>query len=35
MAEVAEVEGGVVIIDCVALFYEEGEGSEYYRKKRL
>ena len=26
MAEVAEVEDGVVIIDCVASFYEEGEG---------
>ena len=33
MAEVAVVEDGVVIIDCVAIFYEEGEGSEHYRKK--
>ena len=34
MAEFAEVEDGVVIIDCVASFYEEGEGSEHYRKKK-
>ena len=27
MSEVAEVEDGVVIIDCVAIFYEEGESS--------
>ena len=33
MAEVAEVEDGVVIIDCVAIFYEEGEGGEHYHKK--
>ena len=33
MAEVAEVEDGVVIIACVAIFYEKGEGGEYYRKK--
>ena len=33
MAEVAEVEDGVVIIGCVAIFYEEGEGDEQYRKK--
>ena len=33
MAEVAEVEDGVVIIDCVAIFYEEGEGGEHYRNK--
>ena len=33
MAEVAEVEDDVVIIDCVAIFYEEGEGSEHYRNK--
>ena len=32
MAE-AEVEDGVVIIDCVAIFNEEGEGGEHYRKK--
>ena len=25
MAEVAEVEDAVVIMDCVAIFYEEGE----------
>ena len=31
--EVAEVEDGVVIIDCVAIFYEEGEGGEHYRNK--
>ena len=24
-------EDGVVIIDCVAIFYEEGEGGEHYR----
>ena len=33
MVEVAEVEDGVVIIDCVAIFYEEGEGGEHYRNK--
>ena len=33
MAEVAEVEDGEVIIDCVATFYEEGKGGEHYRKK--
>ena len=36
MSEVAEVEDGVVIIDCVAIFYEEGEGDDYvdhYRNK--
>ena len=33
MAEVAEVEDGVVIIDSVAIFNEEGEGGEHYRKK--
>ena len=33
MAEVAEVEDGVVITDCVAIFYEEGEGGEHYRNK--
>ena len=32
-AEVAEVEDGVVIIDCVAIFYEEGAGGEHYRNK--
>ena len=26
-------EDGVVIIDCVAIFYEEGEGGEHYRNK--
>ena len=31
--EVADVEDGVVIIDCVAIFYEEGEGGEHYRNK--
>ena len=33
MCEVAGVEDGVVIIDCVAIFYEEGEGGEHYRNK--
>ena len=33
MAEVAEVEDGVVIIDCVAISYEEGEGGEHNRNK--
>ena len=33
MSEVAEVEDGVVTIDCVAIFYEEGEGGEHYRNK--
>ena len=35
MAEVAEVEdsASVVIIDCVAIFHEEGEGGEHYRNK--
>ena len=31
MAEVGEVEDGVVIIGCVAIFYEQGEGGEHYR----
>ena len=26
-------EDSVVIIDCVAIFYEEGEGGEHYRNK--
>ena len=29
----AEVEDGEVIIDCVAISYEEGEGGDHYRKK--
>ena len=33
MAEVAEVEGSEVIIDCVAIFYKEGKGGEHYRRK--
>ena len=33
MVEVPEVEDGVVIIDCVTIFYEEGEGGEHYRNK--
>ena len=33
MSEVAEVEDGVVIIDRVAIFYDEGEGGEHYRNK--
>ena len=32
MAEFAEAEDGVVIIDC-GDFYEEGEGGEHYREK--
>ena len=31
--EVAEVEDGVVILDCGAIFNEEGEGGEHYRNK--
>ena len=33
MAEVAQVEDGVVIINCVVIFYEEGKGGEHYRNK--
>ena len=33
MAEVAEVEDGMVIIDCVPIVYEEGEGGKHYRSK--
>ena len=33
MAEVAEVEDGVVIIDCLTIFYEEGKGGQHYRNK--
>ena len=33
MAEAGEVEDGEVIIDCVAIFYEEGQGGEHHRKK--
>ena len=33
MAEVAEVENGVVIIESVAIFYEKGEGGEHHRNK--
>ena len=33
IAEVAEVEDGMVIIDCVAIFYEEGKVGEHYRNK--
>ena len=33
MAEVAEVEDGMVIINCVAIFYEEGEVGKHYRNK--
>ena len=33
MAEVAEVEDGAVIIDCVTIVYEKGEGGENYRNK--
>ena len=31
--KMAEVEDGVVIIDCLAIFYEEGEGGEHYCNK--
>ena len=31
--EIADVEDDVVIIDCVAILYEEGEGGEHYRNK--
>ena len=31
MSEVAEVEDGVVIIDCVGILYQEGEEGEHYR----
>ena len=33
VAEVAEVKDGEVIIDCVAILYEEDKGGEHYRKK--
>ena len=33
VAEVTVFEDGVVIIDCVAIFYEEGEGGGHYRNK--
>ena len=33
MGEVAEVENGAVIIESVAIFYEEGEGGEHHRIK--
>ena len=33
MAEVAEVEDGVIIIDCLTIFYEEGKGGQHYRNK--
>ena len=33
MAEVAEVEGGEVIIDTVAIFYEEGKGANIIARK--
>ena len=34
MAEVAEVEDGVVIIDCVAIVYEEDGGGDNKNKFR-
>ena len=34
LAEVAEVEDGVVIIDCVAIVYEEGGGGDNKNKFR-
>ena len=33
MAEVAEVEDGVVIIVCVVIVYEEGQWGKHYRNK--
>ena len=33
MAEVAKAEDSEVIIDCVAISSEEGEGGDHYRKK--
>ena len=33
IAEVAEAEHSEVIIDCVAISYEEGEGGDHYCKK--
>ena len=33
MSDVAQVEDGVVIFDCVAIFYEQEEGGEHYRNK--
>ena len=33
VSEVAEVENGVVIIESVAIFYEEGERGEHHRNK--
>ena len=32
-SEIATREVEVAVIDCVALFYEEGKGGENYRKK--
>ena len=28
-------EDGVVVIDCVAIVYEKGEGGEHYRNKKF
>ena len=33
MVEVAKAENSEVIIDCVAISCEEGEGGDHYRKK--
>lgn len=33
-SEIATREVEVAVIDCVALFYEEGKGGENYRKKK-
>ena len=33
VSEVAEVENRVVIIESVAIFYEEGERGEHHRNK--
>ena len=33
-SEIATREVEVAVIDCVALFYEEGKGGENYRKTK-
>ena len=33
-SEIATREVEVAVIDCVALFYEEGKGGENYQKKK-
>ena len=34
-SEIVTKEVEVAVIDCVALFYEEGNGGENYRKKKI